>query len=429
MNYTQNEKINQVCEKNLIVGIDVGSEKHYARAFDWRGVELSKKAYSFRNDAEGFAGLLNWLDGLQHKYNKDGVIPGMEPTGHYWFNLATFLHDHGMKPVLVNPLHVKRSKELDDYLPSKNDMKDPKTIAKLLIEGRYTYPYMPEGVYAELRVASNLRDQTETELTRVKNRIQRWFSIYFPEYKEVYKDIYAASSLMILKVAALPCDVIEMGEEKINQIWRDAKLRAVGKKRAQTLVEAAQRSIGYTNGLDMARFEILTLIEDYERLEKRSADLLEKMSDLIKEVPYSEKLLQIKCVGLKTVVGFIAEVGDISRFTDPKQIQKLAGQAFGGDSSGKHTGQSRISKRGRKRLRCLLFEVVLALAAKNPEFREIHKYYTTRKVNPLKKKQSLVVLSNKLIRIFYTILSKGIDYDPEKLLGDIRRPAEHTEAA
>ena len=54
MNYTQNEKINQVCEKNLIVGIDVGSEKHYARAFDWRGVELSKKAYSFRNDAEGF---------------------------------------------------------------------------------------------------------------------------------------------------------------------------------------------------------------------------------------------------------------------------------------------------------------------------------------------------------------------------------------
>lgn len=429
MNYTQNEKINQVCEKNLIVGIDVGSEKHYARAFDWRGMELSKKAYSFRNDAEGFAGLLNWLDGIQYKYNKDGVIPGMEPTGHYWFNLAMFLHDHGMKPVLVNPLHVKRSKELDDYLPSKNDMKDPKTIAKLLIEGRYTYPYMPEGVYAELRVASNLRDQTETELTRVKNRIQRWFSIYFPEYKEVYKDIYAASSLMILKVAALPCDVIEMGEEKINQIWRDAKLRAVGKKRAQTLVEAAQRSIGYTNGLDMVRFEILTLIEDYERLEKRSADLLEKMSDLIKEVPYSEKLLQIKCVGLKTVVGFIAEVGDISRFTDPKQIQKLAGQAFGGDSSGKHTGQSRISKRGRKRLRCLLFEVVLALAAKNPEFKEIHKYYTTRKINPLKKKQSLVVLSNKLIRIFYTILSKGIDYDPEKLLGDIRRPAEHTEAA
>ena len=28
MNYTQNEKINQVCEKNLIVGIDVGVTIH-----------------------------------------------------------------------------------------------------------------------------------------------------------------------------------------------------------------------------------------------------------------------------------------------------------------------------------------------------------------------------------------------------------------
>ena len=31
---------------------------------------------------------------------------------------------------------------------------------------------------------------------------------------------------------------------------------------------------------------------------------------------------------MSTVIGFIAEVGDIGRFTDPKQIQKLAGLSF-----------------------------------------------------------------------------------------------------
>ena len=31
MNYTQNERIMQITEKTLIVGIDVGSETHYAR--------------------------------------------------------------------------------------------------------------------------------------------------------------------------------------------------------------------------------------------------------------------------------------------------------------------------------------------------------------------------------------------------------------
>ena len=122
MNYTQNEKLLQVGEENLIIGIDVGSKKHYARAFDWRGIEYSKKAFAFSNDVEGFAGFLEWISDIQKKNGNETVIPGMEPTGHYWFDLALFLRDNGMKPVLVNPLHVKRSKELDDHLPSKNDM-------------------------------------------------------------------------------------------------------------------------------------------------------------------------------------------------------------------------------------------------------------------------------------------------------------------
>ena len=88
-----------------------------------------------------------------------------------------------MKPVHVNPHHVKKSKELDDNNPNKNDHKDPKTIAALVNEGRFSYPYIPTGIYAEIRSLSNLRFQTQEEVTRIKNRIARWFAIYFPEYK------------------------------------------------------------------------------------------------------------------------------------------------------------------------------------------------------------------------------------------------------
>jgi hypothetical protein len=42
MKSTQNEKILQMKFETLIVGIDVGKETHYARAFDFRGLELSK---------------------------------------------------------------------------------------------------------------------------------------------------------------------------------------------------------------------------------------------------------------------------------------------------------------------------------------------------------------------------------------------------
>ena len=123
-------------------------------------------------------------------------------------------------------------------------VKDPKTIAALVNEGRFSYPYIPTGVYAEIRSLSNLRLQAQEEITRIKNRIARWFSIYFPEIKDVYKNPGAVSGLMILKVAPLPKDIVKLGVDGVNQIWRDAKLRAAGLKRAKTLVTAAEHSIG-----------------------------------------------------------------------------------------------------------------------------------------------------------------------------------------
>ena len=143
----------------------------------------------------------------------------------------------------------------------------------------------------------------------------------------------------------------------------------------------------------------------------------------------AEKLLEIKGVGIKTVSGFLAEVGDISRFDNPKELQKLAGLALVENSSGKHKGKTTISRRGRKRLRYLLFEVAMSLVAKNPEFRELHVYYTTRKRNPLKKMQSLMAVATKLIRVFYAMLTKGVDYDPKKMISDIKRPAVYLQAA
>ena len=36
---TQNAKIEAITEKTMIIGIDVGSETHYARAFYWHGCQ------------------------------------------------------------------------------------------------------------------------------------------------------------------------------------------------------------------------------------------------------------------------------------------------------------------------------------------------------------------------------------------------------
>ena len=423
MNLSQNDRINQVTEEMIVIGIDIASETHYARAFDWRGIELGK-VISFSNRLEGFSKLMMWIDTLKAEHEKSEVMLGAEPTGHYWFGLADYAKEVGMKLVLVNPFHVKRSKEMDDNHPTKNDRKDPKTIAKLVIEGRYMEPYIPEGVYAELRIAVYNRHRIVKEINGLKNRIERWLKIYCPEYKEVFKDVYGQGSMLLLREAPLPEDMVLLGAEGINQLWRKAKLRAVGIKRARRLIAAAESSIGRKAGSMMARMEIQMLLEDYERKEAQKTELEEIIEALCNEIPEVENILRIKGIGLISVAGFFAEVGEIRRFLSPKQIQKLAGLAIRENSSGKHKGRSEISRRGRSRLRAVLFQVTLPLIGKNPEFKELHQYYTTRKRNPLKKMQSLIALCCKLIRVIFGICTKGFEYDGEKLLADIKRPVE-----
>lgn len=50
----------------------------------------------------------------------------------------------------------------------------------------------------------------------------------------------------------------------------------------------------------------------------RVEELLGMIEEKLKEIPYSDKLMAIKGVGLITASGFIAEVGDIRRFDDLK---------------------------------------------------------------------------------------------------------------
>ena len=76
MNYTQNEKIEQVTATTLVVGVDIGSQTHYARAFDNRGRERTKRVFSFQNDIEGFNSFQLWTEKLKNENKKTAVLIG-----------------------------------------------------------------------------------------------------------------------------------------------------------------------------------------------------------------------------------------------------------------------------------------------------------------------------------------------------------------
>ena len=102
MKRTQNEKILQIKHQTLVVGIDIGKETHYARAFDFRGIELAK-LLRFENTAQGYAALDEWMAKIMQQKEKAEAIVGFEPTGHYWFTLGDYLQKKGHKLGIVNP--------------------------------------------------------------------------------------------------------------------------------------------------------------------------------------------------------------------------------------------------------------------------------------------------------------------------------------
>ena len=281
-------------------------------------------------------------------------------------------------------------------------------------------PYIPEDVYAELRVAFNRRSDLVEALNRNINRMIRWFDIYFPEYRTVYGKANAISGLMVLMRAPLPADILSLGVDGVCQIWREAKLRAAGINRAKKLVEAARNSIGVKGG-EAVRRELWQLMEEHELLKKQLTDTLQIIEELLLQIPGADRLLRVPGAGEVTVAGFLSEVGDISRFTDPKQIQKLAGLAVVENSSGKRKGLPGISRRGRKRLRWVLFQLARTTVKSNKEMKAYHQYYTTRKENPLKKMQSLIAIAGKMIKIFFGMLKNGQEYDPDLDMKDGRQ--------
>lgn len=300
------------------------------------------------------------------------MIVGLEPTGHYFKPLAHYLTGHGIKVVLVNPYHTKKAKELDDNSPTKNDRKDALTIARLTRDGRYSQLYLPRDVYAELRVLSGTRVSLMKRQNAIKNTIRTVLDEYFPELVTVFKcPLKGKACRQILKSCPFPCLILQLGMDGVLTQIRRAVKKTIGQKRVQKLLEAAKNSIGVSDGTESARLKLTLLVEELELLERQLDQLENALEQALALTGFKEIILSIPGVGIVTAAGFLGNTGNLLRFTHPRQISKLAGYNLIEDSSGEHQSKTTISKRGRKQLRNVLYQMARTTVAVNSEMKEL----------------------------------------------------------
>lgn len=418
----QKQKLLAIKTDTLIVGVDIAKSCQWARFVDFRGAEHGR-ALKFKNSKDGFEAILARIRETCKREDFEEAVVGMEPTGHYWKTLANWLEKQdGVRVVLVNPYATKRAKELDDNSQTKSDKKDALTIAKLVKDGRYFELYLPHGIYAELRGLSTARSGLNRRRNALKNTITAVMDEYFPEYAEVFKcPLSGKASRHILKVCPFPRYILELGEDGITAEIKKAAKRTVGKKKAGQLVEAAKASIGADYGEESAKFKLRLMLEELELLERQAEELERRMEDALRETDCAEYLLGIKGIGVVTLAACLGELGDPARFDSPRQMSRMAGYNLVEDSSGKNKSGTRISKRGRKNLRSVLYQMALTMVATNNEMKQLYHYLKTREKAPLRKMQALIVVSKKILTLIHTLAKKKENYDPEKVFGHVRR--------
>jgi len=409
----------------LIVGVDVARSEQWARFVDYRGVEIGK-AISFQNNRQGFESIVTRI--REHCNSKidqcpiETVIIGMEPTGHYWKALANYLIHAGYRVVGVNPYHTKKSKELDDNSPTKSDKKDAITIARLVKDGRFFDPYLPQEEYGELRGLTNARVSVMKRTNAVKNTITAILDEYFPEIWTVFKNpLQGKASRQILRSCPFPSMIRMMDEAGVLAEIRKAVKKTVGIKKVRELMGAAKESIGVRYGLEAAKMRLGWLLEELALLEKQLTQVEQAMEEALLKTGYAAQILEIKGIGTVTAASFLGEVGDPLRFQSARQIANYAGYNLVEDSSGKSKSGTCISKRGRKQLRNVLYQMAFTMVGHNDEMKALYQHLITRANNPLKKKQALVVVSKKIITVIYNLLKKRETYDPNLVLGAVRK--------
>lgn len=419
-----NHKIERISEKTLIVGVDVAKKTHWAQITDSRGIVLCKPV-RVDNSAEGFALLTNKINELLSAHNLSKAIIGFEPSGIYWRTLAWYFFEIEKTSIVgVNPYHVKQLKELEDNTQTKSDRKDALIIAHLIRDGRFFDVYMPENEYAELRVLRRHRSQIADKRKWAFNQIIAILDEYFPEYESVGFNISSVSTRTILRSTPFPTDIIQTGKDQLRDKWiehsKNKRNVYLNNKFAKEIFTLAQSSIGVKTGLDAVRRRLSDLLDLLDMFDNQIAQCESEMECLLERLDIGKYLTSVPGVGNVIAAGFVAETGELSRFQDWKQIRKLAGLNLVEQSSGKHKGKARISKRGRPDLRCIIYQIGDKGMLVSREMHMYYDYLRHRSINQLKHNQAVLAVGLKLMRIMFHVVKNKEVYNPDKALGEVR---------
>lgn len=395
---------NQSC-----IALDVSKGSSYVCAYASKD-NLIQAPIQILHDREGF----HILDQLVERLSAENGSPPIfiyESTGIYHRPLKTYLTEKKYIQIEVSPLLAAKHRKNSGIRIPKSDKADPKSLARLFYDVDLTVrPPIDESYYDLLQY-----DRAYQVLTRMmvtcKIHFKEKLDILFPRIEASFNPIYTSYILELFQHYPHPELILHKRSDALeNELLRNGIQPSRVHLFIRKLKYFCQNCIPGSSSMSVDTEILKYYIQQILYYDQERYKLMNKMIDLVKSIPLYTHLQTIPGIGPLLAARLIAELGDLSRFDNSRQLTAYAGLDpvvyQSGQMDGKHLS---ISKKGNRHLRAILYQViVLSTQVKHDHSLKI---YVQNKKQTHCNKSANIAGCAKLLRIIFSLYRSNETYN------------------
>lgn len=356
---------------------------------------------TFNGHNQLYSILTNFYKGLPNAT----ILSAVESTGGYennWFNTLSKLNEVlNINVVRLNPLGVSHSQKatmnraITDEISAYN-------IAEYLINHQSKIEPNTKSYY------SSLRKQWVFIKLLVKQRVQllnQLESIVYTANTEVLSYCKHSTPNWLLLILKQYPTAKRLAQAKVSSL---VKIPYVTRLKAENMIAKARLSVSSSDDKTTESI-IKATVEQILHLNK-TINYHEKQMSENCNLPEVKILESFKGIATYSAVGLILEIGAIERFSSSKKLASFFGLHPTLKSSGDGRAYVRMSKKGRREPRLILFNIARTAINCNPLIKEIYVKHLKRGMT---KMAAIGCVMHKILRIIYGMLKNKQNFDPK----------------
>lgn len=398
-------------------GFDVSAEK-----LDWLVIlpDESELRGQCPNDTDG---ITNTLQSIQKKVDQYmgtecelRVI--CESTGVYHRALLNLAGQLGMRTNLVSGEAVAHSRKMIQNDGNKTDLADTKAILNVARVGKLIRHRTLESGWGELRELHRIVMVTEEKIRGIKNELHAELKSLFPDLKLCKEVIWGPTGTALFEAfGGNPKAIVKAGRDAFDKAMKE-RSKNTNRATLDKIWNAANHSVKHARRLKLAdvmeqqvrfQFDLLQrLLQQKHSIEASMMSIYDELQEAHPELPSETKGVFTK----RLLARLFAEIGPPSDFSSWRQLMRYAGLNLLERQSGKYRGKTKISRRGRARIRDILNRMALPMTKKIGLFGD---YYHAKKNNGVPGSKAMVAVMRKLLKMIWGLCQAQQEFDEDRV--------------